>query len=444
MTCPILECGPFRRELARTLADHIKDAAELHRRIVVVRADLARELPGTDLSLVEYAFKSVERLLQLDELEHFPRFVEDIPRARARVARIWLLRGFLRALSHLPRLHDHAGAIASLLAPHLPSRDEMLGRLRSGPGFLDALADAALDLCMRDTVDVRSLLIRLGRDLAAEIACLRQDGAALAEWLHHEGGVVATAVAPALRVLSIRLVDAADRGWTVVWARGVTPGRRSIEVPIPAAARTVVDIDDLWRVLRPAAAHLIMERFVERSDQLILNIELPSCHALEGFHRATDRRANRAWAYFGAVTLWPWFNDPGDVAGYRYDRVVHRPTAVAPSETVALHDRSVDLVTLRASMQRRVLLVCTEPTWRPGDDGLSAAIDTHEHRTASILLAGDDGEAFLDILFADGATRPFHEVFRAARAWLDRDRDLHFLWTDPDYKANLHTFEVLP
>lgn len=442
LSSSILSSRTLLREITVTLEDSVRDAAELFRRLVTARPDLRKDLLGTQQSLASFAHEAARMVLQRGLEDVLPHVVQDIPDARKRLGRIALLLGFLRALLGISDIDRLARPIAGLLAPDLPSRHKMLAKIQPGEDFVENLVVPLLDLCLREGIEPWAALVRIGRGLAIEAALGGQDATPLNAWLQSTGGAPPPADLPVMRVLSVRLIANDGRGWTVCWVRGVSPGYKTIKLEL--LETTVADIHGLWRILRPAAAHLVTIGFVAATDQLILSVEIESSRALEGFHRATDhRRCKQFWTHFGAVTLWPWFEAPDDVGGLRHNSLLHRPGPDAPSETVALYCRASGLEDLRAGVGGRAMLVCTEPVWRPRADGLSAAIETHENRTVSVLVAGDDGEAFLDCLFAHEQSRPFHDLFRAVRQWLTEGKDLHVLWTDPDYKANHTQFEML-
>lgn len=435
----ILASGTLQREITAALMRTASNAESLHHQIGTACRRLGIVPPNTILSFEDVA----KNVLQSSKLYNIlPQLATDLPDVRDLLNRLWLLLGFLRTLVRMPGADRLARPIALLLEPDLPSRHEMLAQLQPGTDFFENLAVPLLDLCLRKVVEPRGVLVRIARGLVLNIALHGEDMRELNTWLQQEGGVPPTAGTPALRVMSVRLVGNEDRGWTVCWIRGVSPGLKTIKYT--PEKTTVADIHGLWNILRPAAADLVSAGFVAATDQLILSIEIESSRALDGFHRATDRRrCKQFWAHFGAVTLWPWFDSPDDIAGLRHSGLLHRPTLDDPSETMALYCRTTNPADLRASIGNRVMLVCTEPVWRSQFDGFSTAIATHENRTVSVLVAGDDGEAFLDCLFAQEQSRPFHDVFRATKQWLTEGKDLHILWTDPDYKANPAKFEML-
>lgn len=442
MLTTFLDSGALLIELSDALAASSGDAAELAHRVARVRVELLDHLPGANTPLVQYAEAAARALLRRGLDDALPAVAHDVPPARARLERMRMVIGFLRALQRVPDAVRLGPTVAELLRPEMPSRTKLLHELASEVDVAENLPAALIDLCTREAVDARATLRRIGRELVAEAQTRGNDACALEAWLHAEGVAPTRVGGRTLRVLAVRLVASEGRGWTVCWLRGISPGLKILR--LRPTRPVVTDTDGLWDVVRPAAAELVAAGFVTTTDQLVLSLEVESSRVLDGFHHATDRRRKQFWLHFAAVTLWPWLDCPGDVSGLRYDGPLHRPTAEAPSQTVALRCHAIDLEGMRAHAAQRVLLVCAEPAWRRQADGLSAAVDTHENRTASVLVAGDECEAFVDRLFAADRTRPFHDLFHAVRAWLGQGKDVHILWTDPDYQANPHPLEMLP
>lgn len=439
-----IDCSAVVKAVTDELARLARNTVELNRRLLGIDASLRFVLPSTDVNLAEFSFQAATLVLQRGLERSLPAMVKEFPDSARRLERLALLLGFLRALLQLPELGRLAHTVAAILAPDLPSKHDLLAQLIPGPHLVEPLGAAILERVSRADADPRAALVRLAQGLLAEAHQARIDVTPLREWLQDSAGVLSTTSSPALRVLSLRLVSIGTGGWTVHWLRAVSPGRKIVNLK---ANQSIANIDALWSVLNLATARLVKERFVESADQLILRVEVESDHALDSFHRATyQHNEMQLWEHFHAVTVWPRLEGGGEdnISGYRYTGPLHRPTAGVPSETVALHCESIEIKKLRACVGKRVMLVCTEPVWRRGPDGRSPALNTHMERTLSALLVGDDAQSFLNCLFADDLVRPFHDVFRAAHAWLDAGKDIHILWTDPDYHADPTPLEMLP
>ncbi|MDC0675176.1 hypothetical protein [Nannocystis radixulma] len=423
MKVAVHDCGALLRAFAEGLAVEANDAAALHGRLLAADPGLRVDLPSCFTTLNDFAYKASALVLQ--------RACEHKLAGLTQLTPLVHLSGFLRALL---RIDDRlASRLQLLLEGDLPSRGAMLAKIEPGPDMIESLVHVLLDWIRRPHRDAIPALCGLAHGLLRQATTLGVDAAPLGEWLQKQGVVSAPAgVAPALRVISVRLVSDDAEGWTVHWVRGVCPGAKILDFPTNQRIRT---IDALWGVLRGAIASFKAQNFFESTDQVILRIEAESERALEGFHRATDpRSAMKAWSHFRAVTLWPWLEHQDDLGGFRHDGPLHRPTESSPSDTMVLRCCPTETEALAKCSGRRVL-VCTEPVWQRDANGLSPAIETQENRALAVLLAGDGGESFLDYLFACDQTRPFADVFAAIQRWLLAGEDAHVLWTDPDYLA---------
>lgn len=426
MRVALHECGALLRAFAEGLTVEAKDAVDLQDRLLAADPGLRNELPSPHATLSNFASNASALVLRRGSEPKLASLTQLTPLVH--------LSGFLRALLRVPALDRLASPVQRLLEVDLPSREGMLAKITPGPDMIESLVLVLLDWVRRPHRETIPALCRLAEGLLRQATTLGVDAAPLGEWLHEQGVVSApTGVAPALRVISIRLVSDNAEGWTVHWVRGICPGDKIREFP---ANQRIPTRHALWDVLRRAIAWFKAQKFFESTDQVILRIEAESGRALEGFHRATDpRNATKAWRHFRAVTLWPWLVDQDDIGGFRQGGPLHRPTESSPSETMVLRCCPIETDTLAESSGRRVL-VCTEPVWQRDENGLSPAIETQENRALAVLLAGDGGESFLDHLFASDQTRPFADVFAAIQRWLLAGEDAHVLWTDPDYHAN--------
>ncbi len=459
-------CAPIRRALTDMLLRLCGSAREMHDALCHSDSSLRGDLPDPQaMAPNTFADRAVDVLLrhlgfELDAM--LDQLIARHPTHKADIEHLERLKwpcSCLRALAQAApadRFAPQLGpALARHLRQHIPFAVDDLNALDRGDH--DAFAITARHLiaqCRRPDLDPRQTAIELVRELIdghADADTAGFDPQPLIAWLSRHSGQERPAAA-GLKVLAARLVTDRRGGYTLAWLRAVRRGCQPVIFP-RYNHRHIDDPAKLWAVLRPAVARLVQRRFISGPDQLLLRIEVESSHALDNFHKITDPRGGNAMTgtWFRAVTLWPWDYEPYDVIGHRYSGPLHRPHDPADghcSATMAVCCAPAPAELLRKRRQQRPTVVCSESVWRPSDaDGrppCSPAVDAHDTLALSMLVDGDDVRAFVDHLFAKRNEIALADTFIAARHWLDAGRDIHLLWTDPDYSAEPMQLEYLP
>ncbi|MCG8420413.1 MAG: hypothetical protein MJE77_20970 [Proteobacteria bacterium] len=452
----IVESGLINRYLCELLGSLCVDAFRMHHVLVQTYPVLHGEIPSPEGQAPnKFAFNAVECLLRYRKLDLdslFERLASDHEPRRQEIRRLFLPLSFLRAL---PRscLVDRRTELARTLRPILPFATRELDELEHGRGSaFEPFVAVLVSSCRLRGLDPLQVLRALASSLMEGSSTNDAELAPLRSWLRQhiaattsgsvEQGIVAPEPLSTLRVLAVRLAEHEDGGWTAEWVRAVERGREIIKIPLPKNTR-VATCDQLWSILFHAVSYLSRARFVKSTRELVLQINVEASYALADFHLALEpKRKAKTGKWFNAVTIWPYAYGVS-VPGSSHCGQLDRPAPGRSSATLAVCCERIDHECLRDKRADQKVLMCTEPVWSQSDESDSPVVDTHDDLTLSVLVSGDDVEAFFDILFGETERVPFGEIFRAAHTWIRSGRNIHLLWTDPDYNADPVQFEAL-